>query len=476
MANDPHPDQQAKSPQSNLPDTLYRLRSVKNLIGKYQELERQEIYFAEPDELNDPLEGPTFFFWRGDKIAWRNLFHNYIVVLVALYKAILLTNANNTIINPMIMNYLCTEEFDHEKELLESNCTVETFPNAERVYKHINKLACCLDNNRHKIYKEELLFFLQEINAIIFPMIQFENIIRESIQDSSVREKVDSIIDTRFVSILNSGHLQDEMRKIIFDIIRFLEDKNLKTKKWTEENVIRDVPRIFVEVLEDLALPPVYTSCFLNNYRNSSLWGHYADGHKGACLIFSANTDSTKSSSSIFLKHRDNSSGPIPFHQVEYREQMPTIDFFKFLTGRLPDLLRKRWFIDNKSNKNSTHLSEYNANEFREECWPQSFKSVTTKTKDWAYEEEYRLMLQSPSGPSISVSKMDRTLTYDFNSLTGIIFGIKMSNSDKRKIIDIVVRKCRENKKSSFEFFQAYFDHNRSYIDKQIMKINVADL
>ena len=307
-------------------------------------------------------------------------------------------------------------------------------------------------------------------------MIQFENIIRESIQDSSVREKVDSIIDTRFVSILNSGHLQDEMRKIIFDIIRFLEDKNLKTKKWTEENVIRDVPRIFVEVLEDLALPPVYTSCFLNNYRNSSLWGHYADGHKGACLIFSANTDSTKSSSSIFLKHRDNSSGPIPFHQVEYREQMPTIDFFKFLTGRLPDLLRKRWFIDNKSNKNSTHLSEYNANEFREECWPQSFKSVTTKTKDWAYEEEYRLMLQSPSGPSISVSKMDRTLTYDFNSLTGIIFGIKMSNSDKRKIIDIVVRKCRENKKSSFEFFQAYFDHNRSYIDKQIMKINVADL
>lgn len=38
-------------------ERLFRLRKTESLLGSHQELENQEIFFASPDELNDPLEG-----------------------------------------------------------------------------------------------------------------------------------------------------------------------------------------------------------------------------------------------------------------------------------------------------------------------------------------------------------------------------------------------------------------------------------
>ena len=63
--------------------------------------------------------------------------------------------------------------------------------------------------------------------------------------------------------------------------------------------------------------------------------------------------------------------------------------------------------------------------------------------------------------------KIRRTLTYDFNSLKGIIFGISTSNTDKLKIIEIIKIKCQENNRRNFEFFQAYYDHATGRIQKR---------
>ena len=57
---------------------LYRLRTIKQLLGDYPELESQEIYFAHPSDLNDPMEGTRNIFWLGEQIVWRNLFKHYI--------------------------------------------------------------------------------------------------------------------------------------------------------------------------------------------------------------------------------------------------------------------------------------------------------------------------------------------------------------------------------------------------------------
>ena len=56
---------------------MYRFRSVNKLLT-HKELELQQIYFAPPEELNDPMEGFMDLFWRGDKIVWKNFIINYI--------------------------------------------------------------------------------------------------------------------------------------------------------------------------------------------------------------------------------------------------------------------------------------------------------------------------------------------------------------------------------------------------------------
>jgi hypothetical protein len=60
---------------------FYRYRSSKALLGPFAELERQEIFFASPNELNDPLEGARDIFWRGDAILWKNLINHYLLCL-----------------------------------------------------------------------------------------------------------------------------------------------------------------------------------------------------------------------------------------------------------------------------------------------------------------------------------------------------------------------------------------------------------
>ena len=61
---------------------VYRLRSTKYLLGEHQELKRQEIYFAKPEELNDPMEGYRDVIWQGDRIVWNNFFYHYISCLM----------------------------------------------------------------------------------------------------------------------------------------------------------------------------------------------------------------------------------------------------------------------------------------------------------------------------------------------------------------------------------------------------------
>ena len=60
---------------------FYRFRSIDALLGKHRELEEQTIYFASPEELNDPMEGLRDIVWDGDKIVWTNFFKHYIFCL-----------------------------------------------------------------------------------------------------------------------------------------------------------------------------------------------------------------------------------------------------------------------------------------------------------------------------------------------------------------------------------------------------------
>jgi hypothetical protein len=60
---------------------LYRFRPANAVLDGYEELAKQEIYFAAPEKLNDPMEGYNDVFWSGDLIVWRNLIRHYLLCL-----------------------------------------------------------------------------------------------------------------------------------------------------------------------------------------------------------------------------------------------------------------------------------------------------------------------------------------------------------------------------------------------------------
>ena len=63
------------------PRIFHRFRSTDSLLGPRKELENQEIYFAAPEQLNDPVEGFKDICWRGDEIVWENFFRHYLLCL-----------------------------------------------------------------------------------------------------------------------------------------------------------------------------------------------------------------------------------------------------------------------------------------------------------------------------------------------------------------------------------------------------------
>lgn len=60
---------------------VYRFRPMSNLIGKYRELEKQELVLSSPRYFNDPLEGYQDVFWEGDEVLWENLLRHYLLNL-----------------------------------------------------------------------------------------------------------------------------------------------------------------------------------------------------------------------------------------------------------------------------------------------------------------------------------------------------------------------------------------------------------
>jgi hypothetical protein len=65
-------------------------------------------------------------------------------------------------------------------------------------------------------------------------------------------------------------------------------------------------------------------------------------------------------------------------------------------------------------------------------------KIVLTKSKHWCYEKEWRI-LDRPS--YVDATYSGHTSTYPDSMLSGIIFGARMSQKDRKTIIDILSKK-----------------------------------
>ena len=448
--------------------TYYRLRSVRHLLGRFRELERQQIYFASPDELNDPTEGLAYIVWRGDQIAWRNFFTHYVRCLHTMcIRAKLGADVQQRQI-PVL------DPLDND---LPSQYTGRVADIVSAVFDNLrlDKLIKDRLTYQRTIRIEEVTFWLQHVHSRALIDIRSAYLDHNDRADATrlaglagqldlstlVREMhgiAGATLESSWEDAMRYSAAQDLARKC-----ELKEPKNALDT--TSRLLVFDFPSLYLKELERLLYPSWYVACFMDSYHNSSAWGHYGDGHRGVCLVFET-TQASCGERQMVLRptatrkghSNDIDASFFTFRPVRYHKTRPEVEFFCTI-NRLPEqILLKQWFTDDDGNLSrcaARVTSDENADQWRRAYRNRFFRNVTSKSSDWQYESESRLVVYDEGATYRKQER--RQFRYSLRSLRGIIFGVATADSDKVKIVDIVRRKCLERGRTGFRFYQAYY-------------------
>lgn len=467
---------------TDTPEYFYRFRSIENLIGKHQELANQEIFFASPESLNDPMEGFKDIYWQGDAIVWRNFFRNYLVCLERLCLLLQLVGEQEPLNETMIPITSNEDQLPTEEA---KNLTKEV--QREFFGKDvINQLIERIASRSKPIRRNELYFYLSNIH-----LLAIETILRifeiKGLRPSSETNMPVKEMEEKLASVVKSVDLLEQFEKEdtsapaeqFYEALRHTTDQlhligkaNLPDQsEFSNRNfVIRDFPEKYLNSVEKLLYPEWYAACFMAECSNASVWGHYGDNHTGVCLKFKAVLSNEQPFISLHGINGWSGNGPMlgprshQFHKVRYESRFIEVDFFQSL-GRLPiPILKKFWFTDEQGKRSecANAILSLPNDEWRNSYWLRFHEGITTKSKDWEYEKEYRLIL---SGSFIDFDEpSSRKLKYGFSDLDGIIFGIKTKMEDKLKIMKIIEGKCLSEGRKDFNFYQASYSHKKGCI------------
>lgn len=465
---------------------MYRFRSTKYLLDEeFEELENQEIYFAPPEKLNDPMEGFKDIFWKGDEIIWKNFLKHYLLCLehiISIWSVI----GEDKRIDEKFISVLKTEtDLLTERHKQRFSEIKEKFFS----YKCISSLPRLLANRKSPIRIDELTMYLEFIHKYAFDSINLVyslyglmdriEILRDKIDDISAFEKIFQGANRFFEDIKykDNGDRIFEVIQNMFNELKVIsyynKDKNFNY--YNEEFVIINFPKAYLSKLDELIYSKWYTACFMDNYHNSSVWGNYGDNHRGVCLEFKTKEKEGDKYLTLNGVIGCSPKGDIigehdhELKKVKYQKKFVEIDFFKSL-GRLSRKeLNLQWYMSEDGTISDCMDKNNFDQDWKNAYWNNFNQSVTTKTLDWKYECEYRIIIDETFDDYSEAES--RKLKYDFNDLDGIIFGIKTLDSNKIKIMEIIEKKCREIGRNNFNFYQAKYSHETGKIER--VKLNM---
>lgn len=474
---------------------MYRFRSTENLLDKFNELENQEIYFADLESLNDSMEGVRDYYWSGDDIVWKNFFKHYIYCLDHLVSLTYLLPQEEELTAQDIPIFYNPQEIPTEiyRERM------------DRIYdrffkdKSINEYILFLSGTSKEIYEEELYVHLKMLHMYALEAV-YEMQLEYGL--SSMRKNPFSDIKEtsmlyELVSMLNEyKSLPDDIfsyEKILgiqkrafktWDIISAYDayPKSIDAKRLNY--IINGFIEDYLKEITKLTYPECYVACFMDNCTNAAVWGYYGDSHKGVCLKFKTkNSDSPTISLKGIVGYHSLSGNmyaykEFDFRQMKYSTQFPKHDFFRGI-GRLPaEQLFSQWYMDSEGNIStcakdllggSLNLNGDPINAWRKSYWGTYEDAYLNKLPDWENEKEHRLLLNSFLG---SYSKPgDRKLKYKFEDLEAIIFGMKTPIEDKLRIINIIKHKCELENRSDFHFYEAVYSRTQGEMELQELMI-----
>lgn len=462
--------------ETNSAGYVYRFRNVNNLLGR-KELENSEIYFAAPEQLNDPLEGHINVYWQGDEVIWRNLFRHYLNCV--LYALGLFANAEQK-------RETAEWKFLHLRDPLINGIRPEHLQLRDRIFGHevigsyIERIAStprCIGPYELNAHLEAIhpfviyacyMWYAEQVDAETRAKVpDFSPVVQRAVD--RVRSSM-QIMDGLDAACGNSFEKREEQYKLLMlaaeenSVLNYYEN-TLDVKDKNRAFVHNDFCRAYVLNLRTLMYPRWFAACFMESCSGEAMWAYYGDSHKGVCLKYKASADAVgKSSLRVNMPIGVTGLGVndvifsyvnLQFLPVRYDAEHLQQNFFDTLHAVTIPVLNHQWLYDDQGGRSKCgRTSAVEESDWRTAYWQDARYSTSTKTRAWQAEGESRLVYQS-DGFNLDVDTKLRAMKYDFSALDGIIFGIRTPAADKIAIIEIVQRKCKEAGRTDFNFYQA---------------------
>ena len=402
------------------------------------------------------MEGHFELEWYGDSILWRNFFRHYVMCLGDFYLQASFIKGNCK----MSADFIDVDIYD--KSLLTSLYS-------DLLNRTINKL---FKNTKIRQVFDIFTTWILDKNALLYYLEIMQPIILEEIMNQFEKIKIlpnPTINYPTNYNIIVPNQEKGTKVSIPEEVRIELLSKRLEFRyKLKDEEIANtelltmfytEYPSMYLNRLIDLVKPNAYMTCFSKTYFNSAMWGHYADNHKGVCLIFDH---------SLIDSFKKNVIDVEGFYETQYSSKVINLNFFLLI--RYDDDHLDFWYKDCKNNK-KCFLYDLRFNKEWIKKYGDICKSMyTKKTIDWVYEEEARAIIFDHNY-KFSNDK-SRKVFYQPNKLKGIIFGNNTSVSDKLKVLGIL-----KNKKSvlndEFKIYQAYFSKINEETKINIHQVNI---
>lgn len=459
---------------------IFRYRSINSLLYERAELENQSIYFAPAESLNDPMEGLRRVVWRGDRITWQNLLRHYVICLENRITQALLHRDDETL-DPNAISVFQT--LDNAPTPQKRDFLKQCIRSVEQTELHATLLDFLVNAKRDVSYTE----LRQHLRLVHFHWLE---IIQKAMSDQGFMEARNSLEFDEAGMAANLRAMQDLLPKLaedhgesVLEAVFEVQERasagiglhtafnNAETASHKKQSLIFDFPSEYLRCLLKLVYPSWYVACFSERHDNVAMWSYYANEHNGCCLIFRKLGDpdqqtlrlkgargfqaSRGEQSRVFRERQD-----LALRSVNYTSEHPQLEFFSNL-GRISQKdAMDSWFTDDdgKVSPLSSHLTDPTATEkWRGEHWDRFLPPLLSKHPDWRHEEERRVVLHDNLG--ILDKPEDRTFTYDFDTLEGIIFGMNVKMSDQVKALQIIEPKLvNRSSDRPFKLYQARYN------------------
>jgi len=463
---------------------LYRFRPIENLLSKYNELQNQEIYFADPKELNDPMEGFREVFWQGDKIVWTNLFKHYLRCVDKAWAMLIRCGDDQ----PFGWDHIPVLHFTDPSPTPQHKVIIDEIYSEFFKNNVISWLITELSDRGLPVRRNELSTYIRYLHpfaiSVVSRCLGRHNIappVGKAEMHDEIEKHLSRVVEiSKSLKQLTTAHSNaEDPIDAFFASHRFLNGQmdfinqyngTINPSRANRIFVFVDLCSDYIRRLERLVYPHWYAACFMLDCRNASVWGNYGVRHTGACLKFRVSTNDGRPFIPLNRVNGWNSAGPLygdvahEFLKVDYETQHVAVDFFRSL-GRQPiPILNRYWYSDGEGGRSACADPISNSVEgWRKRYWSAFEKSIAIKLADWSYEQEYRLIL---TGDMLDFSERKaRKPTYDFNDLDGIIFGMETSSDEKREVCGIIEEKCRKSRRVDFKFYQAFYSREKRTIE-----------